>query len=238
MNTAIVAVQDIERMAAAVAASKLFGINSVDQAMSLMLIAQAEGMHPAIAARDFHIIQGRPALKADAMLARFQQAGGKVKWNAYTDTKVSGTFSHPAGGEITIEWDMARAKAAGIAGKDNWQKYPRQMLRARTISEGVRTVCPGVTTGLYTPEEIQDLPAERDMGTAARIDEPQTITAEQAAEIRSLLLVAGIAEADFCRVGSLDAIDKMAPENFESGKKWIARQTAKKAAEAAPETQA
>ena len=31
------------------------------------------------------------------------------------------------------------------------------MLRSRVISEGVRTVRPGVLSGLYTPEEVRDL---------------------------------------------------------------------------------
>ena len=77
----LVPVADIERMALAVAKSGLFGVRTADEAMALMLIAQAEGQHPAIAARDYHIIQGRPALKADAMLARFQNSGGKVEYH-------------------------------------------------------------------------------------------------------------------------------------------------------------
>jgi hypothetical protein len=82
MSTALIPVDQVERMALAVAKSGLFGVKTSDQAMALMLIAQAEGMHPAIAARDYHVINGRPTLKADAMLARFQQAGGK--WNGAT----------------------------------------------------------------------------------------------------------------------------------------------------------
>ena len=31
------------------------------------------------------------------------------------------------------------------------------MLRARVISEGIRTVYPGVLNGFYTPEEITDM---------------------------------------------------------------------------------
>ena len=58
----IVPMQDIERMGTAVAKSGLFGIKTQEQAVALMLIAQAEGLHPAIAARDYHVIQGRPAL--------------------------------------------------------------------------------------------------------------------------------------------------------------------------------
>jgi hypothetical protein len=37
-----------------------------------------------------------------------------------------------------------------------WKKYPRQMLRSRVVSEGVRTVYPNATSGLYVPEEVRD----------------------------------------------------------------------------------
>ncbi|MGH8258688.1 MAG: hypothetical protein ACREUG_03250, partial [Steroidobacteraceae bacterium] len=127
----------------------------------LMLIAHAEGLHPAIAARDYHIIQGRPALKADAMLARFHVQGGRVEWLEYTDKRVAATFSHPQGGTVEVDWTMDRARQAGLAGKDTWKAYPRQMLRARVVSEGIRTVFPGVVVGVYTPDEVQDFePAE------------------------------------------------------------------------------
>jgi len=156
MSTALVSVNDIQTMAVAIAKSGLFGMKSPEQAMALMLIAQAEGMHPAIAARDYHVIQGRPALKADAMLARFQAAGGKVEWLSYTDKEVTGKFTHPQGGSATISWTIQQAMAAGLASKDVWKQYPRQMLRSRVVSEGVKTVYPGVAVGIYTPEEIQD----------------------------------------------------------------------------------
>ena len=45
---AIVPFGDIERMARAVATSNLFGVKTMEQAAALMLVAQAEGMHPAI----------------------------------------------------------------------------------------------------------------------------------------------------------------------------------------------
>lgn len=157
MSNDLVPIQSLERMAQAVAQSKLFGITNQEQALALMLVAQAEGLHPATAARDYHIISGRPALKADAMLARYLASGGKVEWHDHTDTKVAATFSHPAGGTLKIEWDMDRAKKAGLGGKDMWSKYPRQMLRARVISEGIRATNPAVATGIYTPEEVQDM---------------------------------------------------------------------------------
>ncbi len=155
--TALVPVDQIERMAVSVARSGLFGVKTPDQAMALMLIAQAEGLHPAIAARDYHVINGRPALRADAMLARFQAAGGKVEWGEYTDIKVVGKFSHPSGGSVEIAWTVKMAQDAGLTRNPTWKSYPRQMLRSRCISEGIRTVFPGVVVGTYTPEEVQDM---------------------------------------------------------------------------------
>jgi len=160
--TALVPVDQIERMAVSVARSGLFGVKTPDQAMALMLIAQAEGLHPAIAARDYHVINGRPALRADAMLARFQAAGGKVEWGEYTDTRVVGKFSHPSGGSVEIAWTTKMAQDAGLTRNPTWKSYPRQMLRSRCISEGIRTVFPGVVVGTYTPEEVEDMaPAPR-----------------------------------------------------------------------------
>jgi hypothetical protein len=174
MSTALVPVDQVERMALAVAKSGLFGVKTPDQAMALMLIAQAEGLHPAIAATHYHVINGRPTLKADAMMARFQTAGGSVRWGEYTNQRVVGTFSHPQGGSVEIEWTLDMAMAAGLTKNPTWKSYPRQMLRARCISEGIRTVFPGVVVGTYTPEEAEDMGSAsaapvRDMGPVVEV---------------------------------------------------------------------
>jgi len=184
MSNYIVPVDQIQIMAQAVAKSNLFGVQTADQAMALMLIAQAEGMHPAIAARDYHIIKGRPALKADALLARFQMAGGKVEWKDYADDMVTGVFSHPAGGSLSVTWTIAQAKNIGLVRPDSgWVKYPRAMLRSRCISEGIRAVYPSCAVGTYTVEEVQDFedkpskahaPEVKNMGAAEIVEEINT----------------------------------------------------------------
>jgi hypothetical protein len=161
VNTQSVALGDMQVMANAIVKSGLFGMKTPDQALALMIVATAEGRHPGSVASDYHIIQGRASLKADSMLARFQQSGGRVEWHDHTNEKVAATFSHPAGGSLRIDWDMPRAKAAGLGGKDNWRSYPRQMLRARVISEGVRATFPAVLNGMYTPEEVGEFDAPR-----------------------------------------------------------------------------
>lgn len=183
----LVPFNEIEQMATSIAASKLFGINNKDQAVALMLLCQAEGLHPAIAARDYHLIQGRPALKADAMLARFQQAGGSVTWKEYTDEKVTGIFSHPQGGTLELSWTLRQAREIGIANKDNWKNYPRAMLRARVISEGIRSVFPGCVVGVYTPEEVQDFqpaaqPTVKHMGEVERVEDIHDSVMEEVKE--------------------------------------------------------
>ena len=188
---AIVPLGDIERMAFAVSKSNLFGVKTPEQALALMLVAQAEGMHPAIAATHYHVINGRPTLKADAMLSRFQAAGGTVNWKTYTDAEVTGTFSHPQGGRVDITWTVAQAQTAGLTKNPTWRQYPRQMLRSRCISEGIRTVYPGVTVGVYTPEEVSDFaPSPR---TVVDV-EPQMIELLPEVELEAVLRA--IAAAD------------------------------------------
>lgn len=168
-------------MAAVVAKAGCFGFKSPEQAAALMLVAQADGLHPAKAATHYHIIQGKPSLTADAMLARFQQAGGKVCWEAYGDDVVCGSFTHPLGGTVSVTWNIARARKAGVS-NSMLEKFPAAMLRARCISEAVRTVYPGVIVGLYTPEEVSTFgatPAKITyVGEAQRIEDDEVVIDE------------------------------------------------------------
>ena len=156
-------VQDLNIMADRVAKSGLFGMDA-DQAFTLMLLCQAEGIHPVKAVQRYHVIQKRPAMKADAMLADFLKIGGTVKWVTESDDreKCEAIFTHPkfAPEGKAVRFGIADAKAAGLLGNPTWQKYPANMLRARVVSNGVRMIAPGIVAGLYTPEEVQDFDPE------------------------------------------------------------------------------
>jgi hypothetical protein len=157
----IIPFQDLQGMAQAIAKSGLFGMKTPDQALALMLVAQAEGQHPATITQDYDIIQGRAARKTHSVLARFQQMGGTVEWHELSDRVADATFSHKAGGKLRIQWTIEQAQKAGLTGKDNWKNYPRAMLRARCIAEGIRAVYPAALGGMMVSEEAQDLtPAE------------------------------------------------------------------------------
>ena len=166
-------VQDMATMADAIARSGLFGMKTPEQALALMLVAQAEGQHPATITQDYDIIQGKACRKTHSVMARFQQMGGKVEWHTLTDGVAEATFSHPQGGSLRIAWTFEQAKKAGLTGKDNWRNYPRAMLRARCIAEGIRAVYPAAIGGMMVSEEAQDVPL-RDMGAADVVSSERT----------------------------------------------------------------
>lgn len=154
--------QEVEKMANAVAVSQLFGVKTKEQAIVLLLLAQAEGLHPMIAARDYDIIQNKPAKKSEAMMRSFQNSGGSVEWIELTDTVAKAKFIPPTGSPLVMEWTIERAKKAGLLDKNGsmYLKYPRRMLSARCISEGIKTVWPSATSGLLSTEEAMDVEAE------------------------------------------------------------------------------
>ena len=175
MSNNLIPYADMQLMAEAMVKSNLFGMKDVNQVIALGLVAQADGMPFASAVRDYDIILGRPALKSASMQARFQAAGGKVEWKVYTDDEVTGIFSHPNGGTLELTWTIEQATRIGLVKPNSgWSKYPRAMLRARCLSEGIRTVFPGCLGNMYAPEEVIDFdspppPKPRNMGIVTKL---------------------------------------------------------------------
>ena len=147
---------ELDKMSKLVASSNFLGTKNPAEVFTLFMIAQAEGKNPVQASMEYSIIQGRPALKSQAVLVRFQNAGGKIKYLKRDDNECKILFSHPQAGELEVSWTMETAKQIGLAGKDNWKKYPRQMLAARCIAEGIRALYPACLDGLYLVDEVQD----------------------------------------------------------------------------------
>ena len=176
-EVALISFTELQAMAQVMGKTGMFG-KSPDQLLSLMLIAQAEGIHPAIAAQEYDIIQGKPAINSRAALARFQAAGGSIQWVTRTAQEATAVFSHPQGGQLQITWTMARAEQAGLASKDTWKKYPEAMLSARVIAEGVRAVYPAALSRLYTVEEVQDFDPPKTRNVTP-LDIPEVMTPDK-----------------------------------------------------------
>lgn len=171
-------VSDIQKISKAIS-PQLFSLKNDMEVFTLMMLGQADGIHPITALRRYHIIEGKPSMKSDAMLACFFEAGGRVKWLVRSDTQVKAEFCVDDDC-VTIDWNIERAKKAGLAGRKNWLTYPCQMLTARVISEGIRLVMPQIVTGIYTPEEVQDFtpgPNEKTWGSKDQpLPQAETVT--------------------------------------------------------------
>jgi hypothetical protein len=161
---------EIERLGNWLTKSGMFGVKNVEQGYLVAFTCFEEKITPFEFVRRYHIIENRPAKRADRMHADFLVRGGRVNWVEFTDEVCEAMFLHeklcPAGVTIrvtfkemhdrgiTMGWD-SKKNAAKM--KANWKNWPRQMLKARVLSEGIRQVDPGGIAGEYTPEEISDM---------------------------------------------------------------------------------
>jgi len=150
----------MEKTADVMAKSGLFPIwNSKERVMTLMMLCQSEGIDPLSAVNRYDYINGRIAKKATAIQADFQAAGGKVEWLESTNeiAKVKLTTKE---GQVHIETftieDAGRAQL--VKPNSGWTKYPKAMLRARSLTFGVRAVDPGSLNLMMSSEEAVDVP--------------------------------------------------------------------------------
>jgi hypothetical protein len=118
------------------------------------------GITPLAAITGIHVIEGKPSASAALISGLVRQAGHKLRVRVETGQGGPRAIAtiHRADDpefEFRAEWDMQRARDAGLAGKDVWRKYPQAMLKARAITEVARDACEEVLFGLhYTPEEL------------------------------------------------------------------------------------
>lgn len=154
-------IQAMQIMGEMIAGSGMFGCTKTEQGMVLAMQCLAEGKAPLELAKTYHIIEGKLTMRADAMLGRYLASGGKVKWTERSDKRVAATWicdGNEVEIAVTIEEMTKNGVALGNNGKlkTNWQRFPRQMLTARNISEAIRLLMPQIVAGIYTPEEVSD----------------------------------------------------------------------------------
>lgn len=130
------------------------------------------GLDPVTAMQMVHVVEGKPTASAQLIGALVRRSGHRLR--------VTGDDKH-AVAEIVrrddpdfvfrSEWTLARAQAAGLAGKGPWKQYPGAMLKARAITEVARDACPEALAGVaYTPEELG---AAEPAGAWPTHDEPE-----------------------------------------------------------------
>jgi hypothetical protein len=132
-------------------------LRSEAQAVVKIVAGQEVGFGPMASMQAVQMIQGKPTFSANALAAlvkrhpaynyrSIEHTAEVCRLQFYEDGETAGVS----------EFSMEDAKAAGLLGNQVWRKYPKAMLFARALSQGVRWYAPDVTAGAaaYVPEEL------------------------------------------------------------------------------------
>jgi hypothetical protein len=131
------------------------------QAVTKILFGRELGFSPIVSMGGIHIIEGKPALSSNLM-ATLVKRSGKYDYRVKTWThdacvltfreKVGGAWEDVGESSFTMK-DAQAAKVVRAGG--SWDKFPKAMLFARALSQGLRTYCPDVSAApIYNPEEM------------------------------------------------------------------------------------
>ena len=151
---------ETKHLAEALHASRVFRTPSWEVALAIILYGREIGLGPVSALLNVSIVQGRPTLGASgvgALIKRSQRYNYRV--TALDDQRAAIEFSECRQGQWTVigtsTFDLEDARRAGLGGSPTWKSYPRNLLLARALTNGVRWYCPSVTLGsIYDPEEL------------------------------------------------------------------------------------
>jgi len=154
-NQVVSTYDEVERAAKAMVASGYFAdTKAISQGIVKILAGQELGFGPFASMNGVYIIQGKPSFGANMMAAAVKASG---RYN-YRVVEMSDEVCEIAFIENGQECGRSKFTIADAkkAGTKNLDKFPRNMLFARAMSNGVRWYCPDVMNGsaIYTPEEL------------------------------------------------------------------------------------
>ncbi|MGB1951683.1 MAG: recombinase RecT [Marinobacter sp.] len=141
-----------------------------------MMMGSELGLNPIQALQNVAVINGKPSIYGDAMMALVQnhpQFGGVDE--SFDDATMTATCTvwRKHGNKHTQTFSRKDAEEAGLWGKQGpWKQYPKRMLTFRARGFALRNQFADALAGLITREEAEDMP-ERDMGAAQRHEQPQ-----------------------------------------------------------------
>lgn len=155
------------------------GKGDTAQAIAMMatkiLAGREMGFGPFASVNGVHIISGKPSIGANLMAAAVKgHPNYDYRVQAMTNTECTLEFFERGESIGVSTFTMQDAQSAQVTNNPTWKKFPRNMLFARALSNGVRWYCPDVFAGnaVYVPEELG---AEVD-GDGNVVDTTYTVT--------------------------------------------------------------
>lgn len=214
------------RVAQAIAGSGLAprGLDKPEQVMVAIMAGAELGLAPFQALQSFAIVNNRPTLWGDGLMAVARAQGIRAReWmEGEGDTAVAHCeVTRPDTGEVIVRtFSVADAKKASLWGKQGpWQAYPRRMLQMRARAWALRDGCADMLRGFQVREEVEDYQPVRDVtptqgpGLAARLNAPAAASEGFTAVHASPLGDDDIPDFDAASPG--EASEEPAPEDSE-----------------------
>lgn len=182
------------------------------------------GLQPMQAMQNIAVINGRPALWGDAVIA-LVRSSPLCEYIYESDDGETATcrVKRRNEEEQVRTFSMAEAKAAGLAGKQGpWSQYPKRMRQMRARAFAMRDVFPDVLRGMPVAEELQDTPTERELNQAhvRKADEPKQLPAypdsklDESSEQWRGLIAAGRTSPDHL-IATIQSKYTITPEQIE-----------------------
>lgn len=145
----------LQAAATALQASGYFSdVRSQAQAVVKVMAGAELGLPPFAAMTGIHIIQGKPALGAN-LIATLIKNDPRYNYRVLEHTDAVCKIQFFENGEPCGVSEFT-AQDAKKAGTKNMDKFPKNMLFARAISNGAKWYTPGIFGGspVYTPDEL------------------------------------------------------------------------------------
>ena len=176
INTVIIPVNEMEQLQILINAKVLPPkINTVEKAYAYAQFGKELGMKPMQAFHQIFDVNGRLALSAKSMMGLLWSKG--VTYSTIADYEIQVTGKTKSGEDIkqrvtTIEFYRGNltertsfywndAVRAGLAERDVWIKWPRNMMWARCASIGANRIAPDIILGMYVVEELMDIKKDK-----------------------------------------------------------------------------
>lgn len=162
------------RVSQAIASSGLApkGMERPETIMVAIMAGAELGLAPFQALQSFAVVNGRPTLWGDGLMAvaRAQGIQARETLEGGGESMVATcSVTRPDTGEvIERSFSVADAKKASLWGKQGpWQSYPRRMLQMRARAWALRDGCADMLRGFQVREEAEDYAPIRDVTARA-----------------------------------------------------------------------
>ena len=130
-------------------------LNTPEKVIAVALKGKELGVPMMEAISSINIIQGKPSISPQLMLALARRTGELESFACPTNEQgATCTVKRRGQPEHTNHFGPKEALALGLSGKDNYKKQASVMYQWRAIAANLRVTFSDAVCGMYTPEEM------------------------------------------------------------------------------------